>query len=175
MAVPKFHRVLRGERGEAAKQKYLAYLNRLSPTLEDSKVGTGGNRPESKKLFLRLFNYDLPGTIFAEASATVPAWETVKGVTAVNARVKDNIAAPNVSLKFKKVKPARVIYRTLNDTSGTASTSHLTGLRYLKYNNKTISFPFGKASDTDTFAEAVAALKLQIPSTAKPRFQDEDA
>jgi len=175
MAVPKFYKVLRGERGTEAKTKYLAYLNRLSPTLEDSKVGTGGNRPETKKLFLRLFNYDLPGTIFAETSATVPAWDTVKGITAVSARTKETIAAPNVSIKFKKVKPARVVYRTLNDTSGTASTSHLTGLRYLKYNNKTISFPFGKASDTDTYAEAVAALKLGIPSTARPRFEDEAA
>lgn len=174
MAAAKFSKVLRGERGAEAKAKYLAYLTRLSPALEDSRVGQGGARPESQKLFLRLFGYDLPATLYAEASASVTAWATVKGITAVSSRVKESIAAPNTSLRLKGAKPARAIYRTTNDATGSPETSHLTGLRYLKYSNKTISFPFGKASDTDTLGEAIAALKLGIPSTAKPRFQDEN-
>lgn len=177
MPVPKFYKVLRGERGAEAKATYLAYLNRLSPTLEQSKIGQGTARPASQKLYLRPFNLDLPATIVIVASASVPAWETVRGITAVNTRVKATIPNTQQSLKLKGVKPARVFYRTLTDASGTAETSHLTGLRYLKYNHKTISFPFGKATDTETYAEAIAALSADgaLPATSKPRFEDEAA
>lgn len=137
----RFSAILRGFRGQAARDKYLQHLQGLSTQGEN--IGTRGNRPPQIKLYLLPFGLPLGSALLVEASALVPSWDLFKNGSEVASRVKSTTGT-DTSIRLGRYYPPRVIRRQQQSTTGTAATSKLTGLKYLKYNTETNSIPFGK-------------------------------
>jgi hypothetical protein len=147
MAVPRMYRVLRGERGAAAKTKFLDYLQRLTP--ETSGVGTRGNRPASVQVYVVPFGQDFGANNYLRASALTPAIAALRG--AVGTHAKESITAgTDNALRLRGVHAARVSATSGLATQGTSKTSKLTGLHYASYGGTSKSMPFGKTSRTAT-------------------------
>lgn len=162
MAVPKFYRVLRGERGTAAKAKYLQRLTDLDP-LQDG-LGTKGNRPASKILYVDPFNVDLGNELLLQTSALSTSYTALSAAIGAT-RVKDTLAASIIGLKAKSIKAARVSASTGVSQSGTVKTSKLTGLKYLSSGGSAKSCPFGKSTATEDQTEAFKAIRTALGTT----------
>lgn len=171
MATRRFQNILRGYRGAAAKQKLLDHYEGIG---QGTGVGTGTKKPPSTKLYLEPFGADFPTGLFLAASASTPAWTALGAIAAIAARVDNDVAATATALKIRGFKAARVVRRAKTDTTGTASTSKLTGLRYLKYNNPSVSVPFGRDNATDTFLQAKTAIAAGIGTQFAVTFIDEE-
>ena len=168
----RFQNVLRGARGVAARDKYLAYLTGIST--RPNKIGTKGNRPPSIKLYIQPFSIDLGATTYVEVSALQTATSAMQGTAAVTSHVKLAAAVPvatNTRLKLSSFTSARLIRKTQSSAQGVAKKSDLTGLDYLRYASTSLSIPFGRKNTTevqgDAFAEMVDGLGGQ---TALVRF-----
>lgn len=172
MAARRFQNILRGYRGAAAKQKLLDHYEGVG---QGTGVGGGQKKAPSTKLYLEPFGADFPTGLFLQASASTPAWTALKAVAAIASRTDDTIAATATALKIKGFKAARVVRRSKADQTGTAATSKLTGLRYLKYNNPSISVPIGRDNATDTFLQAKTAITNAIGAAFSVTFVDEDS
>lgn len=162
MGVPKFYRVLRGQRGNLAKQTYIDYLERLGPTDEDSKVGQGGARPEFTLLYLEPFSIDLGTTIVLQSSALAPSWNAVKSFAPVSTRTKEAVPGTKTAIKLGRGTAARVRASRSLLATGVEKTSKKTKLHYLSYGGNSISFPIGRANDTDTVFEALGDIKVSL-------------
>jgi hypothetical protein len=156
MAVPKFYRVLRGQRGAAAKAKLIERLTNLDPNQDG--IGTKPGRPASKILYVNPFNVDLGNELLLQSSALLPAY-TVLSAAVGATRVKDALPASTIGLKAKSLKAARISASTGVSPSGVVKTSKLTGLKYLSSGGTAQSCPFGKATPTEDQTEAFAAIK----------------
>lgn len=167
MARRRFSLVLMGARGEAAKTKYLERLRGIG---QGEKIGTKGNRPASKTLYVSPFGSDLPETILFRVSALVPSWAELK--TAVGTHTAEMIAATDHEIKANGFHAARVVRRTI-DTTGTSTPSKLTGLKYLKYNSTSISAPFGSKTTTETEGAAQSAIRTAVTGNFKVSFIEE--
>jgi hypothetical protein len=166
----RFMNVLRGYRGEAAKTKYLDRLRGLG---QGENVGTKGSRPASKALYVQPFGQDLGTTLYLKCSALDPSWTALKGYSEISSRTKETIAGTDSGIKIKGFKPARIVRRT-KDATGTVATSKLTGLKYMKYNQPSVSAPIGRKSATDTIGEAFQDVFTQIPGTFAVSLIQED-
>jgi len=166
MGVPRFYRVIRGQRGAAARTKYLAYLESLQSDIRDDGV-QGSNRPASLNLAVVPFGIDLGTGKHILTSALQPSWNSAKTAAAVTLRTKEigtgGVDPANV-FKFKKVKAARAVARAKINAQGSVQTSRLTGLKYLRYNVSSFSFPFGKTGTTETQLEAFASIQSGLPT-----------
>jgi hypothetical protein len=165
----RFHNVLRGYRGEAAKTKFLDHLRGIG---QGENIGTKGSRPPSKKLYVQPFGQNLGATLYLQVSALVPSYDALSGYGEVTGRVKATLDAAETSVKIQGFTAARVVRRQ-KDGSGTVSTSKLTGLKYLKYNAPSVSVPVGRKSATDTQGEMIDDIRIQIPGTYSVSFVDE--
>jgi hypothetical protein len=163
----RFSQILVGARGETAKAKY---LDRLRGMGQGENIGTKGNRPDTKYIYIEPFGADLPATVRFRTSALTPSWDSLK--TAIGTRASDIILGTQQQIKAGGFKAARVVRRT-KDTSGTVATSKLTGLKYLKYNSTSISAPFGRENATDSEGEAQTALRTAVGNTYKVSFVEE--
>jgi hypothetical protein len=163
MGVPRFFRVLRGQRGQAAKDKYLAYLTQLNSGQEG--LGTKGNRPDRVLLYLKPYNVDLGTDAELVSSALEPSWNQLRGLTGVSTRVSNVGTANTVGVKLRSAKPARVHVTTGLVAQGTVDTSQLTGLKYLKYGGTGASIPFGRSSGTDTMGDGYTQIKNSAIAT----------
>lgn len=163
----RFSLVLTGARGTIAKDKY---LERLKGMGQGEGIGTKGNRPNSKKLYVQPFGQDFPADMYIRVSALEPAWVALSATVAAN--TKETIATSATALKLSGFKAARLIRRT-KDSSGTASTSKLTGLKYLKYNSTSLSVPFGRKNATESEGEAQTAFTTAIGNGYKVSFLEE--
>lgn len=143
--------VLRGMRGATARTRYLNYLQGLAEQGEG--IGTKGNRPPSQVLYLDPFALPLGTAVKVRASALEPSWNLFRSSAEVTGRVTPTLGT-NTPVRLSTYRPARVIRRQITGTTGTAATSKLTGLRYLKYNSSSASIPFGKKGTTDTMVDA---------------------
>jgi hypothetical protein len=148
MAVPKFYRVLRGQRGLAAKTKFLNHLEGIDTV---SAIGTKGNRPESRKLYIIPFNIKLGPTVLLEQSALIPSYTAL--TSALSTHTKATIDAAETSVKLRGARAARVSATSGLSGTGAVKTSKLTGLKYADYGGQSISAPFGKTSYTSTEVE----------------------
>lgn len=170
----RFLKVLRGERGDAAKTKYLERLRGMG---QGENVGQGRKRPASVKLYIEPFSDGFPGTILVETKAEAPAWDALKTVGAISSRTKATTDSNDIVVKVKQFKAARVVRRSASDKTGTVATSKLTGLKYLKYARPSISVPFGRSSDSDSFGEAKLAITNALTANGAQvsvSFIDED-
>jgi hypothetical protein len=165
----RFHNVLRGYRGDLAKAKFLDHLKGLG---QGEKIGTKGPRPPSKKLYVQPFGLNLGENFYLEVSALQPSFDALSGYAEITTRVKTTLGGTETSGKMKDFVAARVVRRQ-KDGSGTATTSKLTGLRYLKYNAPSVSVPVGRKSATDTQGEMIDDIKITIPGTYSVSFIDE--
>lgn len=174
MPVPRYNRVLRGQRGDAAKKKYLDYLAGLN--FED-KVGQGDPRPAIVTLYVRSFNLALPATVYMQVSASSTAWSKFKSKPSVSPRTKEELPNDATSIKVRGFVAARVHYREGVQASGTREVSRYTGLPYLDYGGKTLSVPFGRINPSDTFGLATAMLDPDFPDTdtSSVRYSEEQA
>jgi hypothetical protein len=145
MAVPRMYRVLRGERGDAAKAKLLAYYQRLGP--EVSGVGTRGNRPASAALYVVPFGQNFGTGNYLQTSALVNSITALRGAVGTHAKLSITAGTEN-GLKLKGVHAARVSATSGVRDTGTPETSKLTGLHYASYGGKSTSMPFGRTSAT---------------------------
>lgn len=164
----RFYNVLRGYRGAAARQKYLDHLAGLGTQGEN--LGTRGNRPDFKKIYIEPFAGDLPAGILFFATALDPAWTALK--SPIGTRAKETTTDAAAVIKVSGFKAARVVRRT-KDATGVATTSKLTGLKYLKYNSTSASAPFGRNSATDTQLSAQTAIKNAVGATFNVTFIQE--
>ena len=160
---PRFSRVLRGMRGANARTKYLNYLQGLAEQGEG--IGTKGNRPDSIKLYLDPFALPLGTAVKIQSSALVPSWNLFSNLSEVSSRVSSTLGT-NTPIKMSTYRPARVVRRQQSSTTGTAATSKLTGLKYLKYNTESASIPFGKKGSTDTMVDAFNEIVVQANGTS---------
>lgn len=172
MGVPRFYRVIRGQRGQAAKDKYINYLNGID--IEDN-VGGGAAKPPSQSLYVRSFSGGLPNTVWLRVSASTSAWGNFGTVSAIASRTKETVATGNSSVKIRGFKAARVSKTTGIASSGTRKTSTKTGLAYLSYGGDSLSLPFGKSGDSDTYAAAIAEIEplLKTSSSIRVSFTEE--
>ncbi|MDZ8240150.1 MAG: hypothetical protein RMZ69_23875 [Nostoc sp. ChiQUE01a] len=121
-------------------------------------------------------SFQLVGRIFLPVkllSGTQTANGTLIGIvrtaTAANDRTKavDFTPPTNAALLdgLKGYKPAKL---SLTDRGApvTDSKSRITDIEYKRYDNKSVSSPFGASTDTETYAQAVAVIKAQAPIEA---------
>jgi hypothetical protein len=141
MAVPKFYRVLRGQRGTAAKTKFLNHLEGLDTI---SAIGTKGNRPESTELLIVPFTVKLGTDVYLEQSALTPSWAALR--TAIGNHAKASPPTGSSQVKIRGARAARISATSGLQATGTVKTSKLTGLKYADYGGKSVSAPFGKTS-----------------------------
>lgn len=167
----RFRNILRGGRGPAARQRLLDHYEGVG---QGQNVGTRGNRPASVPLFVVPFGAAFPAGLFARVSSTEPAWAALGPLAPIAARARATLVAETTGLKLRGLKAARVVRRAKTDTTGTATTSRLTGLRYLRYNNPSISVPFGRDNATDTLLAARSAITTAISNQWAVTFIDEE-
>ena len=163
----RFSQILVGARGEAAKTKY---LDRLRGMGQGEKIGTKGNRPDSKYLYVQPFGTELPATVFFRVSALTPSWDSLK--SAISTHTKETITGTQQEIRASGFEAARAVRRT-KDSSGTVTTSKLTGLKYLKYNSTSISAPFGRKANTESEGEAQTEIRTAVGTTYKTSFIEE--
>lgn len=173
---PPNYNVLRGFRGATARQRFLDYLAGLQ---QSAVVGaTGRNKPDRIELYIRSFNYDLPGTVSVRVGTSAPAWNALKGVGPIGARTKETLAGTATSIKPGGFKPARVSFTTGLAPQGTNTPSKRTGLIYKDYGGSTATAPFGKSTDTDTYADGVTAIRgalVALGGRTRITFSEEDS
>ncbi|MGB5974517.1 MAG: hypothetical protein WBG38_14430 [Nodosilinea sp.] len=154
MAKPRNYYVLRGLRGATARQRLLDYY---SGQLEvDDNVGQGPPRPASVVLYLEPFSVPLATAHVMRDSASQPAWQALSVIAPTQTHVSATLGA-NTSINLRSYKAPRITRITL-DPTGTRTLSKITGLPYLKYDNDSLSVPFGKGTSTDTVAEVASEL-----------------
>ena len=144
----RFYNVLRGYRGQAARDTFLRHLQGLGT--QGTGIGTRGGRPATQPVYIVPFALPLGTDTYVQASALEAAVTTFDGNSQWSSRTKkqSELDTNAVSIKLKQYKPPRVVRRSVSAT-GAPETSHLTGLKYLKYTTHSQSAPFGKgASDT---------------------------
>ncbi len=149
MAVPKFYRILRGQRGAAAKAKFLNHLEGIDTV---SAIGTRGKRADPKDLFITPFNIKLGPTVVLKQSALLTSFNKLHTAAGTHSPVA--LAANDTAIKLRGARAARVSASDgLTDTAA-VKTSKLTGLKYASQGGKSYSLPFGKSSFTATEVEA---------------------
>lgn len=162
MAVPKFYRVLRGQRGAAAKAKLIERLTSLDP-IQDG-IGTKPGRPPLKILYVTPFNIDLGNELLLQTSALTPAYTALSAAVGAT-RVKADLPSSTIGLKAAGLKAARVSASTGVAQSGVVKTSKLTGLKYLSSGGTAQSCPFGRASATEEQLQAFKTIRGDLPAT----------
>lgn len=140
------------------------YLNYIQ-TMDDRNpnVGQGRPRPASQVLFIRPFNYNLPVGQMHKTSGAQPTFNSYSSEGQIGSRVTSVTPTGDGNVvDLDNFKPARVIITTGRSTTGTVKTSRITKAKYLSYGGTSTSLPFGKANDTDTYADAVAAIRTTL-------------
>jgi hypothetical protein len=164
MAVARNYRVLRGQRGPAARQKYLDYLAGLNqPDLTNT---TPKNRPASQPLYVKPFGVDLGTDVLLETSGLTPSYNALKASVGA-ARVFDSIPATKTGLKLRSAKAARVSATTKTSGQGTYKKSKATGLWYIDYGGTSYSCPFGQGAANEKEASAFETIKTLLSLTFK--------
>lgn len=166
MPVPRFYRVLRGQRGTAAKTKFLSHLEGLDST---PAIGSRGARPASNVLYVKPFGVDLGTTMLLQTSATIDAYNLLKSAVS-SARVKDTLPASTNGLKLRSSKAARVSATTGVTGSGVEKVSKLTGLHYASYGGKSYSCPFGQGAAGEKELDAFEAIFVALPAATYKRI-----
>jgi hypothetical protein len=165
MAVPRYYRVLRGQRTAAARTKYLDYLSGLATP--DKQDLTPTNRPEKKVLYITPFNISLGATVVLQASAYTDSYTKLStGIGA--ARLLTAIPETNTAVKLRSAKPARVsaTQRTAG-VAGVYKQSKATGLWYIDYGGKSYSCPFGRGASVEKEGDAFETIKAELTQTFK--------
>lgn len=154
MAKPRNYWILRGVRGANARQRLLDYY--AGTLTRESKLGTRGPRPASKTLYLDPFSLPLATDHVLRESCLLPTWTTLSAIAPTQNHVTDAIGA-STAVRVKSYKAPRITRITL-DTTGTVTTADVTGLQYMKYDNTSMSIPFGRNLIGDTVASVAADL-----------------
>jgi hypothetical protein len=164
MAVPRYYRVLRGQRTAEARTKYLNYLAGLATP--DKTNATPKNRPAKKVLYVKPFGVDLGTDVLLETSALETSFDRlVAAITA--ARVKAAIPAGSTGIKLRSSKAARVSATSGQTATGTYKKSAATGLWYIDYGGASVSAPFGQGAANEKEAEAFSAIKSALGTAYK--------
>lgn len=158
MAKPRNYWVLRGLRGQTARQRYLDYLSGVA--VPDDNIGQGGDRPPSTSLYLEPFSLPLAVDHIMRDTALSTAWAAMGGVGSVGTYVASDPAGKTV-VNSKSYKAPRLV-RVEVDTTGVREVSKITGLAYLKYDNKSLSIPFGSNTVGDTVQSVYSTLSTAI-------------
>ena len=154
MAKPRNYWVLRGMRGAAARQNLLNYY--AGTSTRPSRIGTRGPRPASQALYLTPFSLPLATDHVLRATALAPAWTALKEIAPTQTHVTAELGS-KTAVRIKSYKAPRVT-RIQLDPTGSVATADITRLEYMKYENTSMSIPFGKAISADTVASVAAAL-----------------
>lgn len=160
MPKPRYYNVLRGYRGAAARTAYLAYL--AGEADQEPAIGTRGNRPESVRLYVTPFSIPLPADHQVIESALLPAWTLME--TALANFATDTLGA-DTAVNIRSYHAPRLI-RITKDPTGTVATSKVTKLPYLKYDNESMSVPFGRNVAGDTVQSVFSTLSTAVRGVA---------
>jgi hypothetical protein len=161
MPARKFSRVLRGQRGLAAKRQFLDYLNELG---QDNEPVSTGKRRLRYIVGIDLFSIELGNEKLLRQTLLRESWDALN-FPSVRSRLVSVLPAGVSDLKIKGAKAARVsACRGLSGT-GTSQKSKLTGLYYLDYGGQSYSCPFGRATANEKQLQAFAAIKAELGSS----------
>ncbi|NJO78819.1 MAG: hypothetical protein HC827_10015 [Cyanobacteria bacterium RM1_2_2] len=125
-------------------------------------VGTRGPRPPQTELALTPFGLELDAGEKALSRAASTGWTALSA--SVGTRASTTLTG---AVKLNGYKPARLVafFRT---GGGTAATSEITGMKYLKYAGARHSVPFGASTATereyDAFQTISAAIRAGGPN-----------
>jgi hypothetical protein len=163
----RFQNIKNGERFKQALDRYKTWQSEAYTRLNNG-VGTGQAKSPLIAIELEPFGRDLGGDK-ALAKVTTDARSNVG--TAVGTRV---IAATATAVKIAGFKPARIV-AFIGTGSSVATTSEITGMRYLKYSGKSYTHPFGRTGtdlEYDSF-NAIAAAFLNGQQNRRVSYQAE--
>lgn len=154
MAKPRNYWVLRGQRGTSAREKLLAYY--ADASTRERQLGTRGPRAAQQVLYLTPFSIPLATDHVLRATCLAPAWTALKEIAPTQTHVTAE-KGTKTAVRIRSYKAPRITRVTL-DPTGTVVQAAVTKLDYMKYNNTSMSIPFGKATATDTVAAVAAEL-----------------
>lgn len=163
MAVPKFYRVLRGERGTAAKTKYIEHLEGLGAV---AAIGSRGKKGESQILYLKPFGVNLGATLVMQVSSLKSSYDLLKGAMGTG-RIVSTLPVGRTAIKPRGFRSARVSVTSGLASTGSVKTSRLTGLKYADYGGKSYSCPFGIANNAEKYGDAIEAIRGSLSATYK--------
>lgn len=161
MAVSRYYRVLTGQRGVTARQKYLDFLAGAQERALDP--GTGEDRPPSIPLYITPFAFPMATDHVLRESALQLSWEHCSAISPTQQFVTSDLGT-KTAVNIKSYKAARAI-RTQKGAREAEKRSEITGLPYRPYNNRSRSVPFGKNLAADTQAAVGAALVAAYATT----------
>jgi hypothetical protein len=164
MAVPRYYRVLRGQRTPEARTKYLNYLSGLAQ--EDKTNTTPKNRPAKIELYVKPFNTDLGTDNLLTTSAISTSYTKLTSAIGA-ARTLNAKPATKNALKLRGSKAARVAATQGQTTTGKYVKSKATGLWYITYGGDNYSAPFGQGSANEKESDAFDAIKAALGATFK--------
>lgn len=158
MAAPKYSRVIRGLRGQAATTKLLAYLTDADTRYQESNVGNGKPLPTTQKMYIRPFGFGVDNmeannlmkdNFLVAINNNKTTYDAYKGQSLSGGdQIRDCfVEALTGDLRTFPVgagfDPAHVIIRKDRRASGTKRKSKVTGLPYLDYGGSTLRLKFG--------------------------------
>jgi hypothetical protein len=158
MAKDRYYRVLRGQRGQAAKDELIKYFQGLKDSAP--KTGTPKDRPKLMLAYIMPFGITFNTTqrLVASYLADVPAdLKSAIGET----RTQTDLGG-NTALQIKKVKAARVSASEGLTANGAYKKSKVTGLNYISYGGKAHSYPMGRGAANETINTAFSAVKALL-------------
>jgi hypothetical protein len=165
MTTPRNYRVIRGQRGDAARDKYLAYLKGLSlPDLTNTPIK---DRPAKVVLYVTPFGLKLGPDVLLQTSALTTSFNELKAIVGTN-HVIDVLPGTKSAVKIRNAKAARVSATRKSPDAAVRKKSTRTGLWYIHYAGSSHSIPFGAAAAADrqgdVFESFVTALKAGYKS-----------
>lgn len=146
-----------------ALTNYIQYLTQP----RERNVGTRGARPESRKVYVQPFGFDIPTDEIAEVN------NSVDGYNALNAEINGAAGAEvqpgRGSLASALVggfTPARVVWFRNATRSTSVVRSQVTNLQYLKYAGDRFSCAFGRKAAGDDEHDAFREIKTALVNPA---------
>ncbi len=142
--------------------KYVEAIDKLRTHLSSRQftrltAGDPVNRRGNVKLFVDPFGIDLDVTQKAQAFATTRAWAG-RGSVATGRVDEIANAGTDSLLRLDDFSPARIVWGILKANPNRVVPDS-TGIAYIDYVDETNSIPFGKNGATDTYADAVDAIR----------------
>jgi hypothetical protein len=159
MTARPYSHVLRGQRGAAARTKYLAYLEGLA--VPDKTNQTPKNRPVRNTLYVKPFTVDLGADSYLECSALDTSYTKLKAAIGTT-RLLDTLPTGKNGLKLTGSKAARISASSGRTPTGTYKQSKRTGLWHIDYGGNSYSAPFGVGTANEKESDAFNAIKTAL-------------
>ena len=158
-------RILTAARMKGAVDKYLKYFE--DTARQGARVGTGKPRVKSQELYIIPFGLKLSKTQRAKQTGAEPSWVKYKSDFAGHTEDSKPAGEGDVQ-SLANYYAARVIIIVGRSDKGVATSSNVTGLKYLKYGGTSTSIPFGNSVvpkvEEESYKDIAAKIKAGAAS-----------